>query len=234
MKYNKNTFYCFSPPVMIATFIIEVGLALCALWRYKVNTVTRLAVIMLLSLATFQLAEYMVCQGLGGSPLFWSRLGFAAITVLPPVGLHLLHVITKSKRRWIPLPGYMAAAGFMAFFAFSANSIVGNQCLGNYVIFQVGQHYAGGVYAGYYYGLLIVSLLFGWYHVRQKHDQKTRQAIAALMVGYSIFLIPTTAAVLADPGAVAAIPSVMCGFAVLQALALGLLVLPASAIRRRR
>lgn len=229
--YDKHTFYCFSPPVMIATFLIEIALALYTVWRYKWTTLTKLATLLLVALATFQLAEYMVCRGLGGDPIVWSRLGFVAITILPPVGLHLLHVITKSKKRWIPLPGYVAGAAFMTFFALTTDSIVGNQCMGNYVIFQVG-HSVGFLYGLYYYGILVASLSLGWYHLRQKHDKKTRRAIGALMVGYAIFLIPTTTAVLANPGMLSAIPSVMCGFAVLLALVLGLLVLPSTAQRK--
>lgn len=216
---------------MIATFVIEVVLALFTAWRYKFSLVTRLAIILLLTLAIFQLAEYMVCRGLGGSPVLWSRLGFVAITILPPVGLHLLHVITKSKRRWIPWPGYLLGAVFVAFFALTTNSITGNQCMGNYVIFQVG-HHAGFIYGLYYYGLLVASLSLGWYHLRRKHDARTRRAIGALMFGYAIFLIPTTSAALANPGVLSAIPSIMCGFAVLLALILGLLVLPSTAKRK--
>lgn len=230
MKYDKNTFFCFSPPVMIATFVIELGLAVYTLLRYKASAVTRLAVILLVALSGFQLAEFMVCQNIGSAE-FWSRAGFVAITILPPVGLHLLHVITKSKQRWIPWPGYLVGAAFVAFFGFWSDSIVGNQCMGNYVIFQVAEN-AGGLYAAYYYGLLVASLLLGWRHLRQKHDKKTRRAISALMVGYAIFLIPTTAAVVANPEALTAIPSIMCGFAVLLAIVLGLRVLPPSVQRK--
>lgn len=217
---------------MIATFAIEIGLAVYTIWRYKLSTVTRLIVITLASLAVFQLAEYLVCQNIGDA-LLWSRVGFIAITVLPPAGLHLLHVLTQSKQRWIPWPGYLLGAGFVSFFLLSANSIVGNQCMGNYVIFQIGQH-AGLPFSIYYYGLLGISLLLGWYHLRQKHPKRIRRSIAGLMIGYTIFLIPTTTAALANPEVMNAIPSIMCGFAVLLAVVLGLVVLPSAAKPKKR
>ena len=62
-KFRKPKLYCFSPPVMIATFVIEVSLAIYTLWRYKLNPVTRLTVALLVCLAIFQLAEYNVCEG---------------------------------------------------------------------------------------------------------------------------------------------------------------------------
>ena len=91
MKYFKtNTFGCFSPPVMIATFVIEIALAVYVNWRYKFNNITKLAISILFFLAVFQLAEYNVCEGsFGIDSLSWARVGYVAITMLPPLGFHL-------------------------------------------------------------------------------------------------------------------------------------------------
>ena len=88
MKRSKLNLYCFSPPVMIATFAIEIGLAVYALWRYKLNLISRLAVAILVCLAAFQLAEFNVCEGGWIDRELASRLGYVAITALPPLGLH--------------------------------------------------------------------------------------------------------------------------------------------------
>ena len=88
-KYNGKLF-CFSPPVMFLTFIIEFGLAFYTLWRYKLTTISKLAIAILLSLGFFQLAEYMVCGGLGWSHIEWSRTEYVAITLLPALGIHIL------------------------------------------------------------------------------------------------------------------------------------------------
>ena len=228
---RKNTFYCFSPPVMIATFIIEISLALYTVWRYKWNAVTRLSVLLLVALSVFQLAEFLVCRGMGGDSLLWSRIGFVAITILPPVGLHLIHVIAKDRRRWMILPGYLAGAAFIAFFSLVGRSIDGHACLGNYVIFQVAP-VAGGLYGAYYYALLLASLALGRYHLRRKQPKKTRQALIGLMFGYTIFIIPSTYANLVSPEAISGMPSIMCGFAVLLALALAFIVSPNAAKRK--
>src|SRR5664279_5279073 len=100
MKVRSGTkLNCFSPPVMIGTMVIESFLAMYTVWRYKMTTVTRLITTMLLCLATFQLAEYSVCTGLGGlHAQDWSRLGFVAIAALPPLGLHTLHVLADKPR----------------------------------------------------------------------------------------------------------------------------------------
>ena len=71
LKRYTGKFYCFSPSVMLATFLLEFGMALYVVWRYKLNTIGRLVTVMLMSLGTFQLAEYMVCGGLGLDTASW-------------------------------------------------------------------------------------------------------------------------------------------------------------------
>src|SRR4051812_32806788 len=101
-KRKKTQLNCFSPPVMLATLTIESCLALYTLWRYKMTEISRLIVGMLLGLAIFQLAEYHVCTGLGSQAVPWSRLGFVAITALPPIGLHMMHALAgKQERRLV-------------------------------------------------------------------------------------------------------------------------------------
>lgn len=226
-KYSRNTFYCFSPLVMIVTFIVELLLAVYTLWRYRYNPVTRLVVLLLVFLATFQLAEYMVCRGLGGDSSTWSRIGFVAITVLPPVGMHLVYTLAKARKRPLLLPAYALGAAFIAFFALVGRSIDGHACAGNYVIFQVAPGF-GALYSLYYYGLLIATLGLGWSFLRQARDKNVRRAIGGVMLGYAVFLLPTTTVTLLKPETMSAVPSVMCGFAVLLALTLCFVVLPAS------
>src|SRR5687768_2570427 len=93
MKKYTNKLFCFSPPVMIATFAIEIALAIYAVWRYKLNTISRLVVSLLVFLAIFQFAEYMLCGGFGVDGFTWSRIGYVSITMLPPLGLHLATVL---------------------------------------------------------------------------------------------------------------------------------------------
>lgn len=230
-KYNRNTFYCFSPLVMIVTFAVELLLAVYTLWRYRYNEVTRLVVLLLVFLASFQLAEYMVCRGIGGDASVWSRLGFVAITTLPPLGMHLVYMLAKAKKRPLLLPSYALGVGFVAFFALVGQSIDGHACTGNYVIFQVAPGF-GALYGLYYYGLLIATLGLGWRFLRQTKDKKIRRAISGTMFGYAVFLIPTATVTFLKPETMSAIPSVMCGFAVMLALVLCFIVLPASVKNR--
>ena len=215
---------------MLATLLIEFGLALYTVWRYKLNVFGRLVSLTLIMLAAFQTAEYFVCTGSAGNVEGWSRSGFVAITALPPLGLHLLHVLAGKPGRKLVKFAYAAMAGFMIYFTFYSNAFTGYHCTGNYVIFQLHVK-SGGAYAIYYYGLLLTGLALGWRWANQlmtqgKKSRRQLEAVRALMVGWLVFLVPTAIANTVSPASKQAIPSVMCGFAVLFALILAFYILP--------
>ena len=137
-RSSSTTLFCFSPPVMLATMIIELALAAYALWRYRADTLVRIFVAMFVFLAIFQWAEYNICEGAWGlSSLDWARVGFASITILPALGLHAILVIAGvRKRHWI-YAVYAVAAIFMAFFLFVDRGMGSQVCQGNYVIFDI-------------------------------------------------------------------------------------------------
>lgn len=221
---------CFSPPVMIATMAVEVIMAFYSLWRYKMSPTIRLIAITLVTLATFQLAEFFVCTNSMGHTIGWSRFGFAAITVLPPLGLHLMHHLTGKQGRRLVRIAYFTMVCFVAFFILCPNVFNSYQCTGNYVIFHLRAH-AGGVYWVYYFGWLIISIILG---VRagnelSKLGKKARrqlQTVQALIIGWLVFIVPTAIANIIDPASRQGIPSIMCGFAILFALILAFYIAP--------
>jgi hypothetical protein len=223
-KYKRGMF-CFSPPVMLATLILEVALAIYTVWRYKWNNTIRLVATMLVFLATFQLAEYMVCQVTNFEPLFWSRVGYVAITLLPPLGIHLAYELAGAKKRPLLPVAYGAAALFVLFFAFVSGALGAQACLGNYVIFETAPG-SSWLYTGYYYGLLLLGVGLCYKLAKGLKHKGRRHALAGLAIGYCTFLIPTTLVNLLDHSTIAGIPSIMCGFAVLLALTLALWILP--------
>ncbi len=223
MKPGDLRLSCFSPLVMLATFVIEIALAIYVLMRYKLNEVGRLVVIALFLLAAFQAAEYAVCQPTAVDSLWASRIGYVAITFLPPLGIHLAYAIAKAKKRSLLLPAYGTAVGFMFYFLLVGQGLTGHACLGNYVIFQVAPA-AAWLYTLYYYGWL----LLGIWLMRQLMTPKTKAAQWGMVAGYLAFIVPTTLVNVVDPGTIDGIPSIMCGFAVLFALVLALWVMPKS------
>ncbi len=224
-RNHATTFCCFSPPVMLATFIIETSLLIWVLLRHGLrSTRTRLASVMLVSLALFQLAEYNVCGRFNLDALAWSRIGFVAITLLPPLGAHLLYVLVAKKERWAVVTAYVTSAAFIYLFAFSSSAFNSHICAGNYAIFQLRNH-LGGWYFVYYYYWLLFSVVQGL-RILPTLAKSRKQAVIYLLSGYLFFLIPTTVANMVKPETINGIPSVMCGFAVLYALVLVFGILP--------
>jgi hypothetical protein len=225
---------------MLATFAIEVMLSFYALWRFKLSPLVRLVAITLLALAFFQLAEYHVCTGWGMlSASAWSRAGFVAITLLPPLGLHILHVLANKQDRKVVMLAYGSMVAFVGYFLFAVQAFEGYACTGNYVIFQIGGN-AAFAYGVYYYGWLLAALLLGARWANQAQVSKATgagkrlEAIRGLIIGYLVFLVPTAIANSINPETRRGIPSVMCGFAVLFALILTFYILPRLAVQRHR
>lgn len=220
---------CFSPPVMLATFAIETVLLVYSVWRYKLNNIGRLVALILFFLAAFQLAEFNVCAAGWIDPMWASRLGYVAITMLPPLGIHLAYELGKAKKRPFVMPSYILAAGFVAFFLVPGVGLSGNACLGNYAIFQMMPGSAA-LYTVYYYGLLLLGLWLCWHYT----NSETRRPLLALAAGYAGFMLPTTIINLMDRSTIAGIPSIMCGFAVILALVLALYVMPMAGKKRNK
>ena len=208
---------------MLATFLIEITFAIYTLWRYKTSTVRRLAVAMLVALASFQLAEYMVCGGLGWSGIEWSRVGYGTITLLPALGIHMVVAIAGKKSPKLIASAYASCAAFVVFYLVIEGAISGHTCAANYAVFDT---YKASVwpFAAYYYGWLLIGTGLAWRWGNELPDR--RKALWAMSIGYMTFIIPTTAFNIIDHTTTKGIPSIMCGFAVIFAFTLMTSVLP--------
>lgn len=214
---------------MLATFLVEISLVIYAIVRYRLNLAGRLIVLALLLLATFQIAEYFVCGGAGLNADQWSRLGYAAITALPPIGLHLMNAINGKSANTIVKVAYATMAAYIVYYLFVTAALVGHQCQGNYVIFEIGGILAW-FYGLYYFGWLLAALFLGFQFLVTPDGEvtkaDTKKLTKALMIGYGIFLVPSALVYLISPHTRAGIPSIMCGFAVLFALIIAFYILP--------
>ena len=225
-KQNKNILYCFSPPVMIATFAIEIILAIYAFIKFKSSRVKSVAIAILLALATFQIAEFFVCSGssVGGINIV-SRIGYVAITLLPPLSVHLANEIGDRKGHWSTYLSYAFAVGFIMFFVFAPSSINDSICTGNYVIFRM-LGFSNIVYGTYYFGLIFVVLATSINLASKQKNKQKRSALHWLIVATLSFTLPTALVYFLAPSAGRAIPSIMCGFAILYAIILTVKITP--------
>lgn len=227
---SSVVFGCFSPPVMVATFLIEMGGALYVLWRYKLSRVSQLIIALLVNLALFQLAEYFVCVETPFA-LTASRFGYAAITLLPVLGLHLMSELTRPIRGYVLKSLYVVAALIVVYFLSRPDAFNAYECTGNYVIFQIGQLQTY-VYSVYYFGLLAAALWVGSRHVLRTGAKQARPALW-LLLGYLVFITPVAVLTIVHPDTRHAIPSVLCGFAVSLAVILIAKVAPLTLVTKR-
>jgi len=214
---EKNKLYCFSPPVMLATFLIEALLAIYTYFRHKGTLFSRLTVVLIILLAGFQLTEYQICQHSGS--LLLARVGFVIITLLPVLGLHLISLIT-TKMSYLKM-GYIAMLLFIFIFALVPSAISRAYCGGNYIIFS-GQDNLMWIYGIYYFGFIFLGIWEAFEFLQKKRSQ----ALVWLIAGYISFLLPMGIVYIISPETRSAVPSVMCGFAIIMALILALKVVP--------
>lgn len=193
------------------------------------NVLTRLVATMLFLLATFQISEYFVC-GSDYSNNFWSRVGFVAITLLPPIGIHLIHTLAGKSWNNIVGSAYGMAAAWVGVFAFFEHAFSGHQCAGNYIIFQVKPG-LGGLYFTYYYLWLGIGTWLT-YRYAKTVKKKDKKSLYLLMTGYLTLLVPTTTVNLLRPETTEGVPSIMCGFAIVLATIVVFGIMPNSGKKR--
>lgn len=227
-KLTKPTvFACFSPPIMLATFVIEIGLASYLLYSRKLNKTVLLAILLLVSLATFQLSEYGICEDVGFSATNWGRLGFSSITLLPPLGLHLVYKLSRKKSRVLVTLSYALALVWVMLFSFGG-IMERAVCEGNYVIFHISDP-AEFIYYVYYNLFIAIAVVKGWSFYKSMTAKRTKTALAFLLLGYMSFIVPSIIVRLIfdfNDAHNSALPSIMCGFAVILAVITALKVAP--------
>ncbi|MBI2109447.1 MAG: hypothetical protein HYT93_04745 [Parcubacteria group bacterium] len=219
---DKSSFKCFTPEVMVATVLVEGALALYTLLRYHSTLFGRIATAILILLAFFQAAEYHICTG--ENIFMWAQIGFVAITFLPILGYHLVCLVTGEK----PLLklGYALAFLFSIYFIFGPNTLTSPVCTGNYIIFNTAQVLAY-LYTTYYFGFLFLGIgeSIEWIQkLRTIHGKGG--ALFFMVVGYLSFIVPMVFVLTTLKLTANTIPSIMCGFAIIFALILGLKVVP--------
>lgn len=214
----KGKLFCFTPEVMLATFLTETALAVYVFVRYRLTAFIRLITAILVLLGAFQFVEYEVC--IDPNQLFWPRVGFAIITFLPVLSLHLISLVT-GKKHFLKF-GYTLMFAYIAIFLFAPKAINGAVCGGNYIIFNTAQE-LWWTYGVYYFGFLFLGI---WEAIENK-TKENRSLLNWLLVGYGSFMLPMGIVYLTMPiVAWNATPSIMCGFALIFAFILAFKVAP--------
>lgn len=218
--------------VMAATFAIEFSLMFWVLTRYSTQSkITQLAAALLGFLSLFQLAEYGVCEQFVLDPSLWSRIGFASISLLPPLGVHFVQHLSGAKNFQLSYLAYIMGMLFVAYFIVG-DAFLSTGCHGNYAIFQI-QPVLGGFYFAYYYLWLLVAIWYAFISARKVADAALSKALYAVVLGYLAFAGPATFIHAFLPETKNGLPSIMCGFALIFALIIVFYVMPRSGVKRK-
>lgn len=215
---DKSTFFCFTPLVSLATFLIELTLAIYVIHRYGFNKVSRIAAGILLLLGVFQLAEYMICMG--GNPQLWSKIGTSSIAILPVMALHLVTLLTR-KSKWTET-GYFFGALIVGAIFFLEVPIL-PECTGKFVALKFTTTF--DLIFNVYYAIFLFIALEMIVRTWRSHKGKNSGLFWALMI-YASFLVPTALVYIFIATARTGVPSIMCGFAVIGAIILVFKELP--------
>lgn len=220
---DSNTFFCFSPAVMLFTFAVEMTLMVFTYARFQMTKFGNLVGVTLILLGIFQFTEYRICTG--ESTIFWAQIGFVAITLLPALGIHLISLVSGNFRH--VRFAYALAAVYIFIFLFAPKAINGAVCGGNYIIFNTSQELYW-TYGIYYFGFLLLGIwdLIIKMKTAIHTDLELFSLLAWMLFGYFSFMVPTGFVYWLVPEARAAVPSVMCGFALIFALILALVINP--------
>ncbi len=212
---------------MALTVLVEVVLLLRILFWRKPTVANVLGMLILFALATFQAAEYGICEGLFDvHPNVLARIGFVSITTLPVLTLHLIRTIGKSKQILLIVTAYATMFAWIAIFLFS-DALVNQICGGNYIIFELSPGF-GGSYFIYYYFWMIVGAIWALNMASKSRSKATANSLRWMVAGTASFAIPATIIWLFWEEAAKGLPSIMCGFAVIFAIIIYAKVIPRS------
>jgi hypothetical protein len=205
---------------MLATLLLEFGLAIYTLFRYRRGIFAKVAAAILVCLGIFQFSEYQICSA--NVPLVWSRVGLVVITLLPVLGLYLVSLINHN-RHFLRF-GYIIALLFVLVFIFVPKNTIMPVCGGNYVIFH-GPQELYRFYGAYYFGFLMLAI---WESLAMHHTRsiRARRVLRLIVAGYLSFMLPMAIMYALYAPARWAVASIMCGFAIIFALILALKVVP--------
>jgi len=111
--------------------------------------------------------------------------------------------------------------------------MAGAVCRGNYVIFDFRSPFEGYYYI-YYDLLLAVGIWSGIWLAYKAKKARIRAALVWLVIGYASFVIPAMifTKITNNHEPTSPLPSVLCGFAILLALAISFKVLPNSSHKK--
>ncbi len=221
----------YSPVLALATALFEVVVAVWALRGPGDRGIVRTTAAILVLLAGYQVTEVAICANMD-APGVLPRLAFLDVTWLPPLGLVLVAQLHRPRSRLFHAASrtmLAAALAMAAWIALDRSFATASVCSAVYARYTHAMP-RFTVYAGFYWiGLLGMAVSSG-YGARAGADPHRRRLLTQVLLGTLGFVVPSIATSWFVPAARAALPSVMCHFALILAVFLARMI----ALERRQ
>lgn len=171
---------------------------------------------LLVLLQLYQLSEFLICVGVGEN--ITGRIAYVIITFLPPTGYYLCTRIVNWRfpDYWI---GFAAALALSIYYLSVPGSVVLVDCNPLYAIYNYN---ISTVYGIFYIGILVYSILFIITNLIFRREKVENKFGIMILIGYLSFLAPMYIMVWINSSFGIAIPSIMCKYALLLAVTLGI------------
>jgi len=221
----------YSPTLAVATAAFEIIAAAWAfVWRRRreargpdagTRTIARITGSILLLLAGYQLAEVVICADVAAAG-FLPRLAFLIVTWLPALGLLLIAQLHRPRSRLLYGGAFAmlaVSAGIAVWILLDRSFAVASVCNAVFARYAHAEP-RFQLYAGYYWVGLLGMIAASAYGLFASSDPTRRQWLSCVHVGTLGFVAPSILVSYSVPAAKGALPSVMCHFALVLAIAL--------------
>jgi len=167
-------------------------------------------------LQLYQLSEFLICINVGVD--ITARIAYVIITFLPPTGYFLCTRIVNWKfpDYWIGFAGALALSIYYLSVPGSVTLVDCNPLYANY------DYNISTIYGIFYMGIIVYSILFLVAHLIFRRENIESKFSLIMITGYISFLAPMYLMVWIDTSWAKVIPSVMCKYALLLAVILGI------------
>lgn len=212
----------YSPALSLATGLFEVSVAAWILRRQDDRPLRVHLSALLLLLAGYQFLEAFICTG-GGGGGYLSRVAFADVVWLPPVGISLLVLLRRPESRWPRQTAriFLGGAGLWTLIALSTPQFTTRTVCD--VVFATYTHGIPWLYEGYaaFYDLGLMVLVFGGLAATATcRDHRRRVLLGAFTAGNTAFILAGLLIIHTFPSADGAAPSILCHTAISLAVSI--------------
>jgi hypothetical protein len=210
----------YTPYLSIITAAFEIAAGVWVLRGSGDKKIIRPAALILFFLAGYQVLELIVCHNVATSG-FLSRLAFADVIWLPPLGVLLIHNLSGSKKRWTKIGTYslFAGAGILSGLILLIPSFISQTvCTVVFASYSTSTPALYTIYALFYDAGLLAIVFSGIYTLSRVDNPLHRVLIGDFLTGNIAFILAALSTMAFYPPTIGAAPSILCHYALLLAL----------------